>query len=231
MPGVRATYCENVNDSEGRAIREDVRQAAKTMWNATCSRTRAVLGDDVEAAEILERCVSRVSRYLDARGVGLFTQNVNALLFVSFRRELWSMRSRRRIPVEINACADHLRDSSWSEIVELHLDLQSLIRQLSDRSRTVLYLRRAGYGWKEVAALLRTTVPEVKSSFWRELVRLKSKFAASRLNDNPSVQSAEIAPNCKALLSTTVNTRHLACYFSGLLPKTNLKNAPMARPT
>lgn len=194
MPGVqRATYWENGIDSQGRTIREDVRQAAKTMWKAMCSRTRAVLGDNYEAAEILERCVGRVSRYLDTRGVPQFTQNVNALLFVSFRRELWSVRSQRRVPVDINECADHLRDSTWSDMVESKLDIENLIRQLSDRSRTVLYLRRAGYGWKEVAALLSTTIPEVKSSFWRELVRLKAKFATSR----PTDQTGTTAPKCK----------------------------------
>lgn len=194
MPGVqRATYWENGIDSLGRPIREDVRQAAKTMWKAMCSRTRAVLGDDFEAAEILERCGGRVSRYLDRRGVPQFTQNVNSLLFVSFRRELCSVRSRRRIPVDISECAHHLRDSTWSDMVEAKLDIENLIRQLSDRNRSVLYLRRAGYGWKEVAALLSTTVPEVKSSFWRELIRLKAKFATSR----PTDQTAGTTLNCK----------------------------------
>jgi DNA-directed RNA polymerase specialized sigma24 family protein len=196
MPGVqRATYWGSGIDSQGKVIREDVRQAAKAMWKAMCSRTRAVLGDDLEAAEILERCVGRVSRYLDTRGATPFTQNVNALLFVSFRRELWSVRSRRRTVVDINECADHLRDSTWSETVDSQLDIQNLIRQLSERSRTVLYLRRAGYRWTEVAALLSTTVPEVKSSFWRELIRVRSKFTTSM----PKEQTAKTCANCRSL--------------------------------
>lgn len=200
MPGVeRLTYWENAIDWQGRAIREDVKQAVKTMWKTMCSRTRAVLGDDVEAADILERCVGRVSRYLDTRGAAPFTENVNALLFVSYRRELCSVRSRRRTPVDINQWANRLGDSTWSETVESRLDLANLIRQLSDRNRTVLYLRRAGYGWKEVAALLSTTVPEVKSSFWRELVRLKSKFATSRSQDRASLQTVKTSPSCKSV--------------------------------
>ena len=201
MPGVeRLTYWENAIDWQGRAVRGDVKQAAKTMWKAMCSRTRAVLGDDVEAADILERCVGRVSRYLDTRGAAPFTENVNALLFVSYRRELWSVRSRRRTPVDINQWANRLGDSTWSETVESQLDLASLIRQLSDRNRTVLYLRRAGYGWKEVAALLSTTIPEVKSSFWRELLRLKSKFVTSRPQDRASLQTVKTSPSCQSVL-------------------------------
>ena len=184
MSGIeRANYWGNGIDSQGRAIREDVKQAARKIWKVVCKRTRAVLGDDIEAFEILERCVARVSRYLDMRGAALSTENVNALLFVSFRRELWSVKSRRRIPVDISLCAEHLCDSSWSEMVVSHLDIERFIRQLSDRSRTVLYLRRAGYSWKEVAALLSAKVPEVKSRFWRELVRLKAKAARWRPED------------------------------------------------
>jgi len=200
MPGVqRGMYWGKAIDSQGRAIREDVRQAAKTIWNSVCRRTCAVLGDDTEAAEILEHCVGRVSRYLDGHGVALFTQNLNALLFVSFRRELWSVRSRRRIPVDINECADHLRDSTWSETVESELDIQNLVRQLTDRNRTVLNLRRAGYSWKEVAALLSTTVPEVKSSFRREVVQLRSKIASSRSKNQAFAQTAKAHPNCNFL--------------------------------
>lgn len=199
MPGVqRATYWETATDSQGRAIREDVRQAAKAIWNAVRRRTCAVLGDDLEAAEILERSVGRVSRYLDSHGAGLFTENVNALLFVSFRRELWSVRSRRRISVDINDCADHLRDSTWSERVESQLDIENLVRQLTGRNRTVLNLRRAGYAWKEVAALLSTTVPEVKSSFWREVVQLRLNISSSRSKNHACVQTPKAHPNCNS---------------------------------
>lgn len=179
MPvGQRASLCEHGKDQAGRVIREDVSQAAKAIWKNACTATRSVLGDDVEAAEILERCAGRVSRYLDTRALAMFTQNVNALLFVSFRRELWSVKRRRRIAVDINECADYLNDSSWAETVELQLDLENLVRQLSSRGRVVLTLRRAGYAWKEVAALLRTTVPEIKKSFWREVVHLRSRLVS-----------------------------------------------------
>lgn len=200
MPGVqRATYWELDIDSQGRVIREDVKQAARTMWKAMCSRARAVLGDDLEAPEIVERCLGRVSRYLDTRGAAPFTQNVNALLFVSFRRELWSVRSRRKVPVDISTCANHLRDSSWSERIESQLDIQNLIRNLSERNRTILYLRRAGYAWKEVSALLCATVPELKSSFWRELVRLRSEVATSRQRNYICRLTAKTDPNGKSV--------------------------------
>jgi DNA-directed RNA polymerase specialized sigma24 family protein len=174
----RAMFWEHATDSQGGVVREDVRHAANNIWKNVCITTRAVLGDDTESAEILERCLGRVSRYLDAHGTAMFAQNVNALLFVSFRRELWSVRNRRRIPVDIVTCG-HLADVTWPEVIDSQLDFENLVRQLSDRSQIALNLRRAGYAWKEVAAMLGTTVPEIKSSFWREVVRLKSKFMSS----------------------------------------------------
>jgi len=164
--------------SQGGVLREDVKHAANNIWKGVCITTRAILGDDAEAAEILERCLARVSRYLDAHGGVMFAQNVNALLFVSFRRELWSVRNRRKTAVAITEC-NHLADVTWFEIIDSQLDFEDLVRQLSDRSQIALNLRRAGYAWKEVAALLGTTVPVIKSSFWREVIRLKSKYMTS----------------------------------------------------
>jgi DNA-directed RNA polymerase specialized sigma24 family protein len=187
----RAMFWEHVTDSQGGVLREDVRHAANDIWNNVCVTTRAVLGDDAEAAEILERCLARVSRYLDAHGAAMFAQNVNALLFVSFRRELWSVRNRRKTPVAITEC-NHLADVTWPETIDSQLDFENLVRQLSDRSQIALNLRRAGYAWKEVAALLGTTVPEIKSSFWREVVRLKSKFMTS-------IDVAKVRPDRKSV--------------------------------
>jgi len=164
--------------SQGGVLREDVRHAANNIWKSVCITTCAVLGDDAEAAEILEPCLARVSRYLDAHGAAMFAQNLNALLWVAFRRELWSVRNRRKTPVAIAECT-HLADVTWVEIIDSQLDFERLVRQLSDRSQIALNLRRAGYVWKEVAALLGTTVPEIKSSFWREVLRLKSRFLTS----------------------------------------------------
>src|SRR5579864_100982 len=215
MGGVySATFWDHDTDLKGRAIREDVRQAAKGIWGSVCKTTRAVLGDDVEAAEILERCVARVSRYLDMHGAAMFTQNTQALLFVSFRRELCAVRKRRAYSVDISEYSDRLGDSTWPETIESRLDMQNLFRQLSQRSRTILILRCTGYEWKEVAVLLRTSVPRIKSSFWRELIKLKSKIAAaasSRPNDRKASRPRPQVPTQARMLQQESDALNSHC--------------------
>jgi hypothetical protein len=34
-------------------------------------------------------------------------------------------------------------------------------------------LRAAGYEWREIAEIFETTVPAIRSSFWREIEKMK----------------------------------------------------------
>ena len=58
-------------DRSGRPIREDVRTAAHEVWGQVCKRARALLGDDADAAEMLEISVEAVSRYLNCKKISL----------------------------------------------------------------------------------------------------------------------------------------------------------------
>ena len=131
-----------------------------------------VLGDASDAADLMEVCVSRVSRNLDKRNVPSFSQKTPALLMVAFGRELSSyMAKLRRIePVgDANQFSERLSVPSWANEVELRLDLEKLVRRISKRSRAILGLRDAGYDWNEIAALLGVSVSVAKNGFWREL--------------------------------------------------------------
>jgi DNA-directed RNA polymerase specialized sigma24 family protein len=56
------------------------------------------------------------------------------------------------------------------------LELEQIVRLLSERSRTILALRFAGYTWKEAARLLNESVPALRSAFWRDVARVKSEL-------------------------------------------------------
>lgn len=80
---------------QGNRIREDVREAAQYAWSQLCYVTVSVLGDNCEAAEVLETCVSRVSRHLDGRGEQSFSQRTRALLWMAIRREVYLRANKR----------------------------------------------------------------------------------------------------------------------------------------
>jgi RNA polymerase sigma factor (sigma-70 family) len=169
-------------DREGRSIRRDVREAADAIWENACGRAKAVLGDTTDAAEIMEECVARVSQSLESRQEEPFSQNTVALLWVSFRNSVSNRAAklRRQEPIADSELLEPVAASGSLEAIESRIDLERLVRKLSARSRTILVLRHAGYEWKEIASLLRVTVPTAKSTFRRELLEAQSQQEKSK---------------------------------------------------
>ena len=158
-------------DRTGRPIRDDVRSAAHEVWNEACRRTQSLLADPAEAADVMEDSIAQVSRYLD-RISAPASSSKNGLLLLAFSRALRRLaaRSRRLEPaggaVELSSRAV---DHGWSRQVDARLDLENMVRKLSERNSVVLALRAAGYNWKEVGQALGTSVATVRNSFWREI--------------------------------------------------------------
>ena len=162
----------------GRQIRDDVRSAAHEVWKEACRRTQSLLADPAQAADVMEDSVVRVSRYLDRIGAPSSSPK-NGLLLLAFSRALRRLaaKSRRLEPaggaVELSSRAV---DQVWSRQVDARLDLENIVRKLSERNSVVLALRAAGYTWEEVAQALGTSVATVRNSFWREVRDVKRKF-------------------------------------------------------
>jgi hypothetical protein len=103
----------------------------------------------------------------------------NGLLLLAFSRALRRLaaKSRRFEPVggaiELSSRAV---DYDWSRQIDARLDLENILRKLSERNSTILALRVAGYNWEEVAQLLGTSVARVRNSFWREMRNIKRKL-------------------------------------------------------
>ena len=74
--------------SFGNPIREDIRSAARDLWDHACQQARTFLGDVSDAPELVENCVLQVSHYLDRRAVPLFEKDLSALPVCAFFRRL-----------------------------------------------------------------------------------------------------------------------------------------------
>lgn len=55
------------DEQTGSRLRADVREAAHRVWKWVCLKSRELLGDAGDAAEVLEASVRTISRYLDKR--------------------------------------------------------------------------------------------------------------------------------------------------------------------
>jgi DNA-directed RNA polymerase specialized sigma24 family protein len=165
-------------DRTGRPIRDDVRSAAHEVWKEACRRTQSLLADPAEAADVMEDSVAQLSRYLD-RISAPSSSSKNGLLLLAFSRALRRLaaKSRRLEPaggvVELSSRAV---DYGWSRQLDARLDLENIVRKLSERNKVVLALRAASYTWEEVAQALGTSVATVRNGFWRQIREVRRKL-------------------------------------------------------
>ncbi len=170
-------------DHQGQRIRSDVRVAAHEIWQRVRSQAESVLGDGAAAAELLELSVAQASRYLNRKRIPVGSESHLGLLLVIFWRLLERRRAnlRRLEPVgDIGDLSNRVPDRTWSSQIDSRLDSEKIIRLLSDRCRTILALRSAGYEWLDIAKLLDAPVAAIKGGFWREIHQIRRKIASTK---------------------------------------------------
>jgi DNA-directed RNA polymerase specialized sigma24 family protein len=161
-----------------------VRASAHRVWNCARKTAQTITGDISHAAELMENTVAQVSRYLDRRCVVVFSREIDGLLMLSFQRSLRRRvaKLRRLEPLGgVKELSNRAVDRTWTRQVHAHLEIDRIVRLLSERSRTTLALRYAGYTWREAAQMLGRSVPALRSAFWRDVARVKNALN----NGNP----------------------------------------------
>jgi DNA-directed RNA polymerase specialized sigma24 family protein len=131
----------------------------------------------------MENSVAQVSRSLDRESVLLFSREIDGLLMLAFRRALYRHAAKLKRLETIGGAGElssRAVDRTWSRQVDARLELEQVVRRLCERSRTILALRYAGYTWKEAARLLGSSVPALRSAFWRDVARVKSELKNHR---------------------------------------------------
>jgi hypothetical protein len=173
--GRRLAWWDRDMDRTGRPIRADVRLAGHEIWEQACQRTHLLVADDGPAAELMEYTVAQVSRYLDRIGAPLSTRK-HGLLLVAFCRALRryaAKLSRLELAGGSGDLTNRSADNAWVRQVNARLDLESIVRQLSERNAAVLTLRAADYEWKEIAQLFGVSAGAARNSFWREIEKIR----------------------------------------------------------
>jgi DNA-directed RNA polymerase specialized sigma24 family protein len=172
----RLVWWDRDVDQAGRRIRPDVRLAGHEIWACACQRTRAAVGEHAPAAELMERAVAQVSRYLERVGAPLSPRK-HGLLLAAFSRTLrrYAAKSARlHVVGDSNELFCYIADERWMSGIYSRLQLENIVRKLSARNGNIFVLRAAGYKWKEIARLFGSSVAAVRSGFWREIDQLRS---------------------------------------------------------
>jgi DNA-directed RNA polymerase specialized sigma24 family protein len=176
IPGRGPFWWDREFDAGGKAIRADVRAAARTIWPNACERTRALLGEACEATGLMELSVVRISRYLDRRGAPPFSEDVDGLLTCAFCRALRRYaRKLRRIELAGDIAELERRYPPQASMPreDCRLDAEKAVCRLSNRGRRMYEMRKEGFAWKEIAPIFNTTADAARAEFYRELKRAR----------------------------------------------------------
>ena len=170
-------------DDAGRPIRADVRSAALEIWGKAQGLAQRVLGDNSEAAELMEFAVGHVSRYLDRIDAPVHSGPIAGLLMLSFHRAVrrraakWA---RLKMMGNTSEWTGRLLARDWVEEINRRLDIEKLTSHLSPDSLTMLAMRGAGYGWNHIANLFGITSSNAQMKLSRDLQKTCTKMFTRR---------------------------------------------------
>jgi hypothetical protein len=145
----------------------------------------------------MESTVAQVSRYLDRGSVLVFSREIDGLLMCAFRRALYRRASELKRLETVGGARElssRVVDRTWSRQIDARLELEQVVQLLCEKSRSILALRYAGYTWKESARLLGSSVPALRSTFWRDVTRVKSELKNHRGAGKPEGQAKDQQP-------------------------------------
>jgi DNA-directed RNA polymerase specialized sigma24 family protein len=192
-----ALWWDRDSERSGRPIRPDVRASAHRIWARVSRKAQIAISDSSLASELMENTVSQVSRYLDRRCVIVFSREIDGLLMLAFQRALNRHVAKvKRLQTVGGSEELSLRavDRNWNRQVNARLELEQIVRRLCERSRTILALRYAGYSWRECAQVLGSSIPALRSAFWRDVARVKRALKYGRAAQSEGHAQRDIAP-------------------------------------
>ena len=132
-----------------------------------------MLTDKESAADVVQEAFMKLFEKLTHNSE---IKDIKSWLFVTTRNLCLNMKRNSRKEVSIDMLADQMINSKNISNTRL-ITLQKALLAIDTKSREVLILKEyQGFSYTEMASLLETTVPAIKSILYRARVMLRDKF-------------------------------------------------------
>jgi DNA-directed RNA polymerase specialized sigma24 family protein len=159
-------------DDSQKPIRQDVRQAANSIWSRACTQVYKILGDRTEAPDLFEKAVQDVSLYLDK--INEPPTNPGGLLLHAVRRLARRVAWRRDRVRAVGGLTDLPNlPAEWNaaERLDRKIFVEELLEVLRPESQGVLRLRLQGLSWDEIGEMFQVDAAILQKRFWRDVRR------------------------------------------------------------
>lgn len=177
-------------DGDGNEVHPMVLEAAHRTWERARLVVVRLMGEDSEAAEIVEVVAQATSRSIELNGA---VRSIESYLLKSVAREAVRRKKRAGKVILVEPSNLELLAGSKSEHYEEHLDRDRFIAQLrgamDSKTLALFEYRRLDYSWKEIALALNyasahSAEVQFQKGLSRALKRIKNYSRLPRENED-----------------------------------------------
>jgi len=158
-------------DKSGRAIEQDLVDAAERNWVRLDAYARRHQQDTARTANLLEVTLVALSRARKSNGRLMRPiRNLDNYIYWAFVRRLNRQLAREPKIEAVGSIQDlesltGIRTKAVVPSIEQELLVKEVMTFLDDTPREMFSLRKAGYSWRDVAGTLRTTANNAQARF------------------------------------------------------------------
>ena len=169
-------------DKSGRAIEQDLVDAAERNWARIDAYARRYQQDTARTSNLLEATLLALSRARKSNGRLMRPiRNLDNYLYWAFVRRL-----NRRLATEpkidlvgsiqdLEAHSD-IRATAVSPSIEEELLVKEVMTFLDEKTREMFSLRKTGYSWRDAAGTLKITANNAQARFSQGLKRAQARI-------------------------------------------------------
>ena len=168
-------------DKSGRAIEQDLLDAAERNWARIDAYARRHRQDSARTANLLEATLLALSRARKSNGRPMRPlRDLDNYLYLAFIRRLNRQLAKEPKIETVGSSHDldtlgNRRSRSLPPSIEEELLVKEVMTFLDEKPREMFSLRHYGYSWGEVASLLEITANNAQVRFNQELKRARSR--------------------------------------------------------
>lgn len=184
-------------DKSGNAIEQDLIDAAERSWARIDAYAQRHQQDSARTANLLEATLLALSRARKTNGRLMRPiRNLDNYLYSAFIRRLNRQLAKEPKIETVGSTQDldslsAFRTKAAPPSIEQELLVKEVMTFLDERPREIFSLKHAGYSWRDVAGILKTTTNNAEVRFNRGLKRAHDRVMKPKGSRNTSGKGGE----------------------------------------